>query len=65
MIEIEDEFQSGLEGIEDYGLHLYSFVFDRSRGWSLRLRRRGAEPEACSRPDRPTVLVPIGLTAVR
>lgn len=66
MIEIEDEFQSGLEGIEDYDYIYILFVFDRSRGWSPKVTPPGASQArgvfATRSPNRPC---PIGLTAVR
>ncbi len=65
-IEICEEFEEGLEGIEDFD-HIYVlFVFDRTEGWNAKVNPHGASKPrgvfATRSPNRPC---PIGLTAVR
>ena len=65
-IEIFEEFEEGLEGVEDFDCIYVLFAFDRSRGWRTKVTPSGASKPrgvfATRSPNRPN---PIGLTAVR
>ena len=65
-IEIYEEFQEGLEGIEDFDYIYVLFVFDRSRSWTSKVTPPGATQSrgvfSTRSPNRPC---PIGLTVVR
>lgn len=66
VIEIHDQYAQGLSGIEDYRYIIVLFHFHKSKGGSLRQRRRGIGElrgvfSLCS-PVRPN---PIGMSVLR